>query len=45
MNQHQDYDKIIKETIEKAGIPILQKLLGIEPTSIENVPTGIPRTI
>ena len=45
MNQHQDYDKIIKETIEKVGTPILQKLLGIETTSIEDVPTTIPRTI
>ena len=45
MNQHQDYDKIIKETIEKIGTPILQKLLKIEATSIEDVPTTIPRTI
>ena len=45
MNQHQDYDKIFKETIEKIGTPILQKLLGIEAATIENVPTGIPRTI
>ena len=45
MNQHQDYDKIFKETLEKIGTPILQKLLGIEEATIENVPTGIPRTI
>lgn len=45
MNQHQDYDKIIKETIEKLGTPILHKLLGIDTTSIEDLPTTVPRTI
>ena len=45
MNQHQDYDKIIKETIEKLGTPILQKLLGIDASSIENISSAVPRTI
>ena len=45
MNQHQDYDKIIKETFEKIGTPILQKLLGVEPSQMENVPSTMPRTI
>jgi hypothetical protein len=45
MNQHQDYDKIIKETIEKLGTPILQKLLGVDASSIEDMPSAMPRTI
>jgi hypothetical protein len=45
MNQHQDYDKIIKETIEKIGYPILQKLIGIAGWEIQNLPTSLPRTI
>ncbi len=45
MNQHQDYDKIIKETMERIGRPILQKLLKIDASSIENLPLAVPRTI
>jgi hypothetical protein len=30
MKQHQDYDKIFKENIQKIGPTLLQKLCGLE---------------
>jgi hypothetical protein len=45
MNQHQDYDKILKENIEKVGKSILSKICKIEVDILEDVSTTIPRTI
>jgi predicted transposase/invertase (TIGR01784 family) len=45
MNQHQDYDKIFKENIEKIGASLLSKLCGLELVDLEQVSTTIPRTL
>ncbi len=45
MNQHQDYDKIFKENIEKIGISILNKICGITVENIENITATLPKTI
>ncbi len=45
MNQHQDYDKIFKENIEKIGASLLSKLCGLELQDLEPVTTTIPRTL
>jgi predicted transposase/invertase (TIGR01784 family) len=45
MNQHQDYDKIIKENIEKISESILHKICGITLESMENISATMPKTI
>ncbi len=45
MNQHQDYDKIIKENIEKISESILHKICGITLEFTENISATIPKTI
>jgi hypothetical protein len=42
---HQDYDKIIKETLRKTVQPLLKTLLGFAIANVENVAQSIPRTI
>ena len=43
--RHQDYDNIIKETMESIGGPILRKLVGIDTNSLQNLEKELPRTI
>jgi predicted transposase/invertase (TIGR01784 family) len=45
MNQHQDYDKIFKENIEKIGLSLLQKLCGLELENVERATASLPRTL
>jgi predicted transposase/invertase (TIGR01784 family) len=42
---HQDFDKIIKESLRKALQPIFTKVCGIQVTDITNIPKSLPRTI
>ncbi|HNI44534.1 MAG TPA: hypothetical protein PK230_07550 [Chitinophagales bacterium] len=39
------YDKAIKETIEKAGLGILQKLCNLPIVSLENLPNKLQKTV
>jgi len=41
----QDYDKILRENIEKVIITLAQKLLGIDPTTLEEIPDDLQYTI
>jgi hypothetical protein len=45
MNQHQDYDKIIKENIEKISESIIHKICGITLEFTENISATIPKPI
>ena len=45
MNQHQDYDKILRENFVKIGKSLLSKLCGVAIESIEDADTTLPRTI
>jgi predicted transposase/invertase (TIGR01784 family) len=45
MKQHQDYDKIFKENIQKIGPTLLQKLCGLELSELEAIHTTLPRTL
>jgi hypothetical protein len=45
MNQHQDYDKIFKENIEKIGLSLLQKLCGLDLEDVEKATAALPRTL
>lgn len=45
MKQHQDYDKIFKENIEKIGASLLRRLCNIELTDLEKITTNLPRTL
>jgi hypothetical protein len=45
MNQHQDYDKIFKESFQRVSQRLLQTFLGIESSTVENISTTLPRTI
>jgi hypothetical protein len=40
-----DFDKIIKENIEATIIPLMKKVLGIEPESMLEIPDDLQRTI
>jgi hypothetical protein len=42
---HQDFDKIIKESLRKALQPIFTKVCGLQVANIENIPKSLPRTI
>ena len=42
---HQDFDKIIKESLRKALQPIFTKVCGLQVVNFENVPKSLPRTI
>lgn len=41
----QDYDKIFKENIEEIILPLANKILGIYPESLEEIPDDIQKTI
>ena len=45
MKQHQDYDKIFKENIQKIGTTLLRKLCGVELTEVEQIHSTLPRTL
>ncbi len=40
-----EYDKIIKENIEAIILPLIDKLLGIHPKTIEEIPDALQTTI
>jgi hypothetical protein len=42
---HQDFDKIIKESLRRALQPIFTKVCGIQVADITNIPKSLPRTI
>ncbi len=41
----QDYDKIFKENIEEIILPLAEKLLGIHPEKLEEIPDDLQTTI
>ncbi|TAG05792.1 MAG: hypothetical protein EAZ44_02925 [Cytophagia bacterium] len=41
----QDYDKIFKENIEEVILPLIDKLLGIRPEKLEEIPDDLQKTI
>lgn len=41
----QDYDKIFKENIEEIILPLIDKLLGIRPERMEEIPNDLQTTI
>jgi hypothetical protein len=45
MQQHQDYDKIFKESFQALSQTLLSTLIGIDASSLETVSTTLPRTI
>jgi hypothetical protein len=45
MNQHQDYDKIFKESFQRVSQRLLQTFLGIDEASMQPISTTLPRTI
>lgn len=45
MKQHQNYDKIFKENLEKMSILILSKIGHISLSNLENIVTHLPKTI
>ena len=40
-----EYDKIIRENIEAVILPLADKILGISPTLIEEIPDDLQTTI
>jgi hypothetical protein len=45
MNQHQDYDKIFKENVEKIGLNLLRKLFDLQLEDVEKANATLPRTL
>jgi hypothetical protein len=43
--QHQDYDKLFKESFQRLSQVLLQTLLGMDTSSLQPVSTTLPRTI
>ena len=43
--QHQDYDKILQETVSRVAPSLVEKLCGIKAERWENVSAKLPRTI
>jgi len=41
----QDYDKILRENIEKVIITLARKLIGIDPATLEEIPDDLQYTI
>lgn len=44
MSKNQDYDKIIRESVERVIPSIIEKLCGLYPTELTDLPTGFQRT-
>jgi predicted transposase YdaD len=44
MGKHQDYDKVLRESIERAIPSILEKLCGLRPDKWQDLPTSFQRT-
>jgi hypothetical protein len=45
MKQHQDYDKIFKESFQSLSQTLLSNLIGIDTSLLQPVSTTLPRTI
>ena len=45
MNKNQDYDKIIRESVERVIPTIIEKLCGLHPEKLSDLPTSFQRTL
>ncbi|MBK6995717.1 MAG: hypothetical protein IPH31_12590 [Lewinellaceae bacterium] len=44
MSKNQDYDKIIRESVERVIPTIIEKLCGLRPSELSDLPTSFQRT-
>ena len=44
MSKNQDYDKIIRESVERVIPTIIEKLCGLHPSKLLDLPTSFQRT-